>query len=291
MTILKIKEEQGGNHTCPYCQTNSVIEFYVGFNEKSTEIEEQIFEKKTYNINQNGFSNKHPELYNLNQDFFLKNNFESIQIEKQEIMYTIKIPCLNNSCNKKTVYSEIYNKYKILTNNSLGLALKESLEGLKNKKLNDYFKLKKIINIYPEVVIPKNYELYLNNEIVFNDYKEALKIKYISPNGSALLLRRFINALLLDYYEWNNPSDNLNQLIEDISNAIEPEVKDTLHRIRQKGNIAAHPDQFNGNTITTEQIEDLFALVDILITDTYKVSYDQNEKERIRTEKLNSLNN
>lgn len=290
MTILKIKEEQGGNHTCPYCKNNSVLSLYTDY-KKSTKIDEQILEEKIYSISVKELNNKYSEFYNLNQDFFLENDFELIEIEEKKIMYTIKIPCLSNECKKITVYSEIYTQYEIFTSNSLSMSLKQNLNGLKNKNLKKYSKLEQTINIYPEIFIPKNYELYLNNEIVFNDYKEALKIKYISPNGSALLLRRFINALLLDYYEWNNPSDNLNQLIEDISNAIEPEVKDTLHRIRQKGNIAAHPDQFNGNTITTEQIEDLFALVDILITDTYKVSYDQNEKERIRTEKLNSLNN
>lgn len=290
MTILKIKKDKEGTYTCPHCKINSVIQFHTNYNQ-STHIEEQVFEEKIDSINTDEFINKYPELYNLNQDFFLKHDFESIKIEKQKIMYTIKIPCLNNKCNKITVYSEIYNQYKILTNDSLSLTLKENLEGLKNKKLEIYFELEKKINIYPEFSIPKNYELYLSNEIVFSDYKEALKIKYISPNGSALLLRRFINALLLDYYEWNNPPNNLNQLIQNLPNDIEEEVIDTLHRIRQKGNIAAHPDQFNGNTITTEQIEDLFALVDILITDTYKVLYDKNEKERIRSEKLSSLNN
>ena len=67
------------------------------------------------------------------------------------------------------------------------------------------------------------------------------------------------------------------------------EVKNTLTQIRLKGNMAAHPDQYDGNVITPEIINKLFMLSNLLIEDTYKKRYQKNNREKERQEALSGL--
>lgn len=73
------------------------------------------------------------------------------------------------------------------------------------------------------------------------NFVEAIQVMQISPNASALLSRRLLQALLSDKAETN--SDNLAAQIEEAEKSVKfpSYIQQALHTVRVLGNIAAHP--------------------------------------------------
>lgn len=299
--ILKILSEEKKKWRCPYCKTNSKI--LLDFKNVPSSISKSNcnIESIVLDVNKKDAEEDIEcslKLFNINKEIIYIMNYEGLTDEKiketikeekgkyniieRKVIYIITIECNNDDCNKKFSGFEIYSEKEL-----------ESLE--KHHSNFDFHPIKtleKSMNIYPELIMKDEYDKYITDDVVLKDYMEALKIKDISPNGSALLLRRFINALLIKFFNLENPDKNLCSLINYVENQenLPQEVKNTLTQIRLKGNMAAHPDQYDGNVITLEIINKLFMLSNLLIEDTYKKRYQKNEREKERQEALSGLN-
>ena len=73
------------------------------------------------------------------------------------------------------------------------------------------------------------------------DYREACLILADSPNASAALSRRCLQHILREKQGMAKP--NLYQEIEEVvgSNTLPSHITDDLHKLREMGNLAAHP--------------------------------------------------
>lgn len=293
--IREIEDGIKKDFTCPYCNrmmtlicnhshtyiNNTFIKRIniksIRYTCKSTE----DFEKEFFN-------------YFLKFDYVLNKieNKKNIDFEINEYCKILNIHCINSTCSKNFVILEYYKSLQIIKE-KIENDIEKLAIGLSEIKEKEIFKEKEVliksIPIFPEFSLDPNIEC-ITDDCVKKDYIEAIKIKDISYNGSAILLRRAINRLLLKFYELPSNINNLYNLINEVCliNDVSENIKDTLHSIRNIGNIAAHPDE-NDIEINKKDIDSLFILMSILIEDTYFKKFKDQERERKIKENIEKL--
>lgn len=289
--IREIEDGIKKDFTCPYC--NKIMTLI--YNKHAMFNNAFINQINISSIKHNceSFSDLEKEFFNYFSKFdYVLNkikNKKNITFQINEYCKILNISCINSNCSKNFIILEYYKSLSILKDDIKNEIEKLSL-GLTDQNL---FKEKefliKSIPIFPEFSLDPNIECITDN-CVKKDYIEAIKIKDISYNGSAILLRRAINRLLLKLYDLPSNTHNLYNLINEVCliNDVSENIKDTLHSIRNIGNIAAHPDE-NDIEISKKDIDELFILMSILIEDTYVKKFQDQERERKRKESIEKL--
>lgn len=121
-----------------------------------------------------------------------------------------------------------------------------------------------------------------------DDYVEACSIRLKSPKASATLSRRCIQGIIRDFWGIKNKK-NLYDEIEALqgSDKIDPELLQSLHDIREIGNIGAHMKK-DVNIIIDVKPEEAQALIDIIEV-LFGETYIMKEKRKQHIEKLNNI--
>jgi hypothetical protein len=99
-------------------------------------------------------------------------------------------------------------------------------------------------NIQQEILYPKNINRKVEPEVPDNyrkDYLEAWSILYLSPRGSAVIIRRILQDVL--HNEFDIKCKNLFQEIKKFIHEKDapPHLKHMIDAVRSIGNFAAHP--------------------------------------------------
>ncbi|HAT1776579.1 TPA: DUF4145 domain-containing protein [Legionella pneumophila] len=133
----------------------------------------------------------------------------------------------------------------------------------------------------------KSFPKYIPQQLR-NDYEEACSIKLKSPKASATLSRRCIQGIIRDFWGIKNKK-NLYDEIEALQNSdqIDPALLQSLHDIREIGNIGAHMKK-DVNIIIDVKSEEAQALIDIIEV-LFVETYITREKRKERIEKLNKI--
>jgi hypothetical protein len=117
---------------------------------------------------------------------------------------------------------------------------------------------------------PKGKQLppYVPAEIA-REYMEASQIMEISPNASATLARRCLQAIVRDF--WGVKKTFLADELDEIKQRVDPETWDAIEAVRGMGNIGKHLEKGVNVVVDVEPDEPaaLLGLIDYLVEDWY----------------------
>lgn len=118
---------------------------------------------------------------------------------------------------------------------------------------------------------------YIPKSIVSN-YKQACRIKDLSPNASAAMSRRCLQGMIRDY--WNvKEGRNLLTEIQAIKDRVQPMTWEAIDVVRKFGNIGAHMKKDVNLIVDVEpnEAQALINLIEILFKDWY---VDRHERQK-----------
>ncbi len=143
---------------------------------------------------------------------------------------------------------------------------------------------------------------YIPSQIV-EDYKEACRIRDLSPKASATLSRRCLQGMIRDFWDVKDKR-NLHQEIEAIRKKVRPSTWEAIDVVREVGNIGAHMEKDVNLIVPVEPREAqlLIRLIERLLHDWYVVRHDEKqqneelkrlgeEKKAVKHENTNSPGN
>lgn len=113
---------------------------------------------------------------------------------------------------------------------------------------------------------------------IVNDYKEACRIKDLSPKASATLARRALQGMIRDYFNISKPS--LYQEIDELKNLIPLQQWEAIDALRKVGNIGAHMEQDINVIVDIEphEAERLITFLEYLFEQWYVKSHDDDQR-------------
>ena len=119
---------------------------------------------------------------------------------------------------------------------------------------------------------------YIPAPIVEN-YKEACRIKDLSPNASATLSRRCLQGMIRHFWDVKGKRTLWDE-IEAIEAKIEPSTWEAIDGIRHVGKIGAHMEQDVNLIIEVEPEEAqlLIGLIEMLFKDWYVAGHEREER-------------
>lgn len=122
-------------------------------------------------------------------------------------------------------------------------------------------------------------------EAIQRSYKQACRIRDLSPEASATLARRTLQGMIRDFWGVTKPS--LKQEIDAIQDKVDPDTWTSIEAVRSIGNIGAHMEGDINLIIEIEPDEAqlLIGLVESLVDDWYVT----REKRKERNAKIATL--
>jgi hypothetical protein len=121
------------------------------------------------------------------------------------------------------------------------------------------------------------------------DYTEACAIVELSPKAAATLARRAVQGIIRGFWGVVKPrlKDEIDEVEEKVGHGVEPETFETLHAIRELGNIGAHPERDINLIVDVEpgEAELLLQAIETLIEDTY-IARQKRAEHRAAVEEL-----
>lgn len=102
---------------------------------------------------------------------------------------------------------------------------------------------------------------YIPEHIVEN-YKQACRIRDLSPNASATMSRRCLQGMIRDFWEVQG-QPNLSAEINAIKRSVQPKTWRAIDAVRKLGNIGAHMEA-DANLILDVQPDEAQALIDLI---------------------------
>ena len=117
------------------------------------------------------------------------------------------------------------------------------------------------------------------------DYKEACRIRDLSPKASATLARRCLQGMIHDFWHISKPT--LKEEIGALEEKVDPDTWSSIDSVRSVGNIGAHMEKDINIIIDVEPDEAqlLIGLIEQLVDDWYV----DRENRRLRSESLKAL--
>ena len=148
----------------------------------------------------------------------------------------------------------------------------------------------KIFNIYPRFSadpLPN----YVPNQIR-QDYKEAVGVLKISPNSAAMLSRRILEEIIVDFYHIQR-GDLFHDLDELRHQQSSPRIWQAIDSIRRLGNIGAHQTHNVNNVfgnVSVRGANQIVNLIRMIIHDTYVESHLSRKLEKSVIRSAKKLN-
>ena len=126
--------------------------------------------------------------------------------------------------------------------------------------------------------IAKPQPSYIPEPIVDN-YKQACRIRDLSPNASATMSRRCLQGMIRDFWEVQG-QPNLSAEINAIKRSVQPKTWRAIDAVRNVGNIGAHMEA-DANLILDVQPDEAQALIDLiemLFEDWYVYRHNRDQR-------------
>lgn len=119
---------------------------------------------------------------------------------------------------------------------------------------------------------------YIPSPLV-EDYREACRVKDLSPKSSAALARRCLQGMIRDY--WGVTKPTLKKEIEALEEYVTEDVWQAIDAVRSVGNIGAHMEKDVNLIIDIDPDEAdlLLNLIEDLFTDWYVVRHDRQMRQ------------
>lgn len=111
------------------------------------------------------------------------------------------------------------------------------------------------------------------------DYEEACAIVDLSPNASATLSRRCLQAMIRNFWDVRDKRSLWDEITA-IEGELDDKIVDAIHSIRTLGKYGAHPEQDINLIIDVEpgEAEAMIALIELLIDDWYIAEHEREAK-------------
>ncbi len=195
-------------------------------------------------------------------------NWEKIDIVKSklgEVGFFIKgITCPNTECSKLWLQAELCKAYE------------------------SYGRWRKSTVIQDWQLLPESEAKVLPDYIpepIQNDYREACRIRDLSPKASATLARRCLQGMIRDF--WSISKHTLKDEIDELEQKVNSDTWESIDTVRSVGNIGAHMEKDINVIVDVDPREAqlLIGLIEQLIDDWYVT----RESRRKRTEELKKL--
>lgn len=109
-------------------------------------------------------------------------------------------------------------------------------------------------------------------------YKQACRIRDLSPEASATLARRALQGMIRDF--WGISKNTLKEEIDAIEEKVDPDTWESIEAVRSVGNIGAHMEK-DINTIVEiepDEAQLLLELIESLIDDWYVTREKRKER-------------
>lgn len=174
---------------------------------------------------------------------------------------TTIIICANPECNEPTIYANLHNLAFMKINGNKHPSERDEIQKWQLRPLV-------VVKQFPEYVpVP-----------IFNDYKEAVLIKDLSPKASATLSRRCIQGILRDF--WKVKPGRLTDEIKSVEDKIDPTTLAAIDAIRTVGNIGAHMEKDINIIIDVDpnEAELLIQLIEVLVDDWYVDRFHRQQR-------------
>ena len=116
-------------------------------------------------------------------------------------------------------------------------------------------------------------------EPIVDNYKQACRIRDLSPNASATMSRRCLQGMIRDFWEVKG-EPNLSAEIKAIQRSVQPNTWEAIDTVRKLGNIGAHMEA-DANLILDVQPDEAQALIDlieILFKDWYVDRHNRDQR-------------
>ena len=153
------------------------------------------------------------------------------------------IACANGNCQELSLLFFLYHR-----------GYQDQIVDYSNQKPITFWRL------LPES-IAKPQPDYIPEPIVDN-YKQACRIRDLSPNASATMSRRCLQGMIRDFWEVKGKS-NLSAEINAIKGSVQPKTWEAIDTVRKLGNIGAHMEA-DANLILDVQPDEAQALIDLI---------------------------
>lgn len=115
---------------------------------------------------------------------------------------------------------------------------------------------------------------------IVEDYKEACRVRDLSPKASATLARRALQGMIRDF--WNISRGSLKEEIDALETIIDPGTWGSIDAVRSVGNIGAHMEK-DVNIIVPidpEETQLLIELIESLVDDWYIARHKKQERNK-----------
>lgn len=112
------------------------------------------------------------------------------------------------------------------------------------------------------------------------DYKEACRIRDLSPKASATLARRCLQGMIRNF--WSVRKATLKEEIETLEDKVDIDTWESIDAVRSVGNIGAHMEKDINIMVEVEpgEAQLLIGLIEQLIADWYVQKKDREERMR-----------
>ena len=211
--------------------------------------------------------NYNTKLHTLNIDVTEKYK----QLKTAKCAYNIEVEgvtCPNPQCEELTLTAKLFVKQDVYIELDFG---DRELVDTNNIEINRW-------QIMPQGSC-KTFPDYIKKEIL-EDYREACAIKNLSPKASATLARRCLQGMVRDFFNIEDEKTLYDELSE-IKDKVDKDLWGPINKIREYGNIAAHPTKENVNTILDideGEVDDLIWLIELLFDEWYVKRHEKDKK-------------
>ncbi|MEK9179887.1 MAG: DUF4145 domain-containing protein [Patescibacteria group bacterium] len=110
------------------------------------------------------------------------------------------------------------------------------------------------------------------------DYREACRIRDLSPKASATLARRCLQGMIRDF--WSISKSRLKDEVDALEEKVDVSTWESIDAVRSVGNIGAHMEKDIDVIVDVEpgEAQLLIGLVEQLIDDWYVQRHDRAER-------------
>ena len=173
----------------------------------------------------------------------------------------VTIACSNRDCQELTLEFTLHH----------WIDLSRTIIGEDNRKPIQFWRL------LPEN-IAKPQPDYIPEPIVDN-YKQACRIRDLSPNASATMSRRCLQGMIRDFWEVKGKS-NLSAEINAIKGNVQPKTWEAIDTVRKLGNIGAHMEKDVNLILDFEpkEAQALIDLIEMLFEDWYVDRHNRDQR-------------
>ena len=116
-------------------------------------------------------------------------------------------------------------------------------------------------------------------ETIVDNYKQACRIRDLSPNASITMSRRCLQGMIRDFWDVKEER-NLSDEIEAIKDRVQPATLEAIDAARKMGNIGAHMEKDVNLILDFEpkEAQVLIKLIEMLFKDWYVNRHEQQKQ-------------